>query len=156
MMKIFGTLSFMINVVLFKVVREYAKQEKEKIREADKNFERYYLMNAWVENLQNGKSIAHYLKERTFHRVVIYGMDQVGLRLYKELITAGIEVKYGIDKNPRIHINDMEVYQTLNSLDGVDVIIVTPTYFFEEIRKTLSKDAKNIPIISLAEIVFQM
>lgn len=128
------------------------KQEKAK-KMSDKHLDLYLLMDQWVAVKQEGKNLSEYFERKGYKSIAIYGMSYVGKRLVEELKGSGIEIKYGIDKNANNIASDLDIYSIEDDLMNVDVIVVTPITFFDEIEEKLSVKY-NGPIISLDEIVY--
>lgn len=128
--------------------------EKEKCL-SDKHLEMFLVLDRWIQNIQDGKNIGGYLTECGVKTIIIYGMNYLGKRLYKELIEEGIEIKYLIDQRKNIVFNGMNVKQLEEKMDPADVVIVTSIYYFEEIEREL-KIKFTCPIISLADIIYKV
>lgn len=85
-------------------------------------------------------------------------MGEIGNRLYEELKNSSeIEVKYGIDNNASETYSELEVlsleeYTDLAS-DDIDVIVVTATFAFDDIKKSLS-ELLDCNIISIEDVVY--
>lgn len=68
-------------------------------------------------------------------------MGEIGNRLYEELKDSSkIEVKYGIDNNAldtysELEVLSLEEYTDL-AADDIDVIVVTATFAFDDIKKS--------------------
>lgn len=120
---------------------------------ADKHFRMFMLMEQWVRLKQEGKNLSVYMKQRKYYNVAIYGMSYIGVRLLKELEDSGVNVKYGIDKNPESVDVDIKVFSSNDELEEVDAIIVTSTYYFDEIELNLKRKTK-CTIISLEDIIY--
>lgn len=113
------------------------------------------LLEKWVLLNQGGYSVKQVLEEREFHRIAIYGLGCVGNLLCKELDDSPIEVVYIIDNNAEKLSSNYSIYtmnHDLESLDKVDVIIVTPFYSFEEIKQQLNQRIE-VPVLSIEEIL---
>ena len=90
-----------------------------------------------------------------FRSVAIYGMKELGERLYDELENSGIEVCYIIDKNADSIYADVDVITPDDDLKPVDVIVVTAIYYFDEIEEMLSEKV-DYPVISLEDILYEV
>lgn len=120
--------------------------------ESQKNLANFLLLNNWIMLMQNQKSLGAYVRDKGYKKVAIYGMHYIGERLYVELTENDVEVCYGIDRG-RVTLNfDLTIYKPAEALPMVDMIIVTPIYWFEEIKKNL-EDKVSCPIISLKELI---
>lgn len=82
-------------------------------------------------------------------------MSYAGETLIDELKDTGIEVVYGIDQKADTIYADVEVLSMDDSLEDVDVVIVTAITFFDEIETKLSEKL-DCPIISLEDILYEV
>lgn len=110
----------------------------------------YKLMNIWVDMKQRGKSLKPYFDNNAYSRVAIYGMTEIGDRLFYELKDIGVDVAYVIDENPYV-LGDFKLVQPDEDLPEADVIIVTNEMKFDRINNNLSKKT-SIPIIGVADV----
>ena len=119
-------------------------------------FKSYYnMLNQWLLLKQEGKSLVKYFEDKGYKSIAIYGMGEIGNRLYDELKKSNIEVKYAIDKNATNTYSDIKVCELEDDLAPVDVIIVTAIFAFDEIEKKLT-EVVNYPIISLEDIIYEI
>ena len=119
-------------------------------------FKSYYnILNQWLVLLHEGKNIEQYFKKNQYHKIAIYGMGEIGNRLYEELKDSSIEVAYAIDKNAGSAYAHLEVYSLEDEFEEVDAIVVTTAFAFEEIKDKLENKI-NCPIISLEDVVFEV
>ena len=110
-------------------------------------FKKYYiLLDQWLSMKQTGTDILTYFKENRYEKVAIYGMGELGNRLYDELKDTEIDVIYGIDKNSKSLYSDLKVYSLDDDFEPADVIVVTAIFAYSEIKKELSKKT-NITVI---------
>lgn len=116
------------------------------------------LLNRWLYLKIKGKSLCGYLLERNIRRVAIYGMADLGTRLYEELTNDGILVKYGIDQNPY----KVDVRNTLLIVDAkgefdpdIDMVIVTPMLYFDEIKELISSKI-SCPVMSIKDLIWKV
>lgn len=140
----------------------YKIKKKEKCRQQNdnliikKDMEVMKLLDRMLYLKQRGYTIGSYLKEYNIQTVAIYGMGYAGFRLYDELKQAGAVVKYGIDQNAeRIRIQEIDILYPDEELPEVDAIIVTATFFYEEIEKKLNQKV-SAKIYSLKDILYEI
>lgn len=132
-----------------------SKAIEEKSIKADKFKSYYNMLNQWLILKQEEKSLAQYFENAGYHTIAIYGMGEMGNRLYEELKDTNIEVKYAIDKNVNSTYLDLEVFDVEDDdFAAVDAIVVTAVFAFDEIESTL-KEKVDITIVSLEDVVFQ-
>lgn len=132
-----------------------AKKIKELEELHAKVHELYMAFDQWLRIRQEGKTLAEYFKRNGYKRIAIYGMKELGERLYDELEGSGVEVCYIIDKNADSIYADVDVVTPDDELKAVDVIVVTALYYFEEIDEMLSEKT-DYPVISLEDILYEV
>ncbi len=117
--------------------------------------ELYMAFDQWLRICQEGKTLVEYFKQNNYKTLAIYGMKELGERLYDELKGSDIIVKYAIDKNADSIYADVNVVVPNDELEAVDVIVVTAITYFDEIEENLSAKV-DCPIISLEDILYEM
>lgn len=115
----------------------------------------YQVLNRWLTIRQEGKSLTEYFKRNNYKTVAIYGMKELGERLYDELKDSGVTVKYIIDKNASDVYANEDVITPDEDLEPVDVIVVTAIYYYNEIEEMLLEKV-DYPIVSLEDIVYEV
>lgn len=141
---------------LFK--NRYNKAQKEADAEyerAEKLLEYYNVLNHWLQLKHKKKTLASYFEKEGYQTIAIYGMKELGERLYDELCDSGIEVKYGIDQNADKIYAAVEVYTLEDELETVDVIVVTASYYYEQIEQKI-KEKTGMKVVNLEDIIFSM
>ena len=113
------------------------------------------LYNKWMYARNEGKTIADYLKENNYKTVAIYGMHYLGENLLEELIANDIEVLYAIDRNADKISAEVSLYRPEDELPGVDAIIVTAFYYFDEIQSHLQGHV-HCPVLSIEDLIYEM
>lgn len=131
------------------------KQIKQKSSKVDK-FKNYYnMLNQWLMLKQEGKTLVSYFEENGYNTIAIYGMGEMGNRLYDELKGSDIKIKYAIDKNASSTYSDIDVFEVEDELEKVDVVVVTAVFAFDEIEEELSEKI-DFPVISLEDVVYEI
>lgn len=115
----------------------------------------YMAFDKWLHIRQKGKSLVEYFERNNYKTIAIYGMKELGERLYDELEGSGITVSYIIDKNADKIYADVDVVNPEQKLKTVDVIVVTAFYYFDEINVLLSEKV-DCPIVSLEDILYEV
>lgn len=120
----------------------------------EKFYHMYFVLTKWMTVNQNNRPVTDYLKRNNYRKIAIYGLKELGILLYDEIVKAGLAVEFIIDKNADYMNVDVEtpLYTPDDSLPEADVIIVTAVHYYEEIEKEL-KEKVNCPIISLEEVI---
>lgn len=128
-------------------------QKSEKV---DK-FKGYYnMLNQWLMLKQEGKSLEKYFVDNGYKTVAIYGMGEMGNRLYDELKNCTeVEIKYAVDQNAASTYAEIEVIDKDDDYAEADVMVVTATFAFDEISEELSAKI-DFPIVSLEDVVFEV
>lgn len=143
-------------IVLYKIYKKAKSRQQNDSIIIKKDTEVIKLLDKMLYWKQRGHTIGNYLKEYNIQTVAIYGMGYVGFRLYDELKQAGAVVKYGIDQNAeRIRMQEIDILYPDEELPEVDAIIVTATFFYEDIEKNLSRQV-SAKIYSLKEILYEI
>lgn len=130
------------------------KHLAQRIEKIDK-FKGYYnMLNQWLVLKQEGKTLEQYFVDNTYNTIAIYGMGEMGNRLYDELKNSDkVEVKCTIDKNAAITYSELEALETVDGMPEVDVVVVTATFAFAEIEEELRAKI-DYPIVSLDDVVY--
>lgn len=118
----------------------------------NKMYKYYVTLNNWLEKKQNNINLSSYFQNMGYKSVAIYGMKEVGERLYNELKDTEIEVKYVIDQNADSIYADVDIYSPDDKLPEVDIIVVTATYYYNSILSNM-KGKVSCPIISLDDVI---
>lgn len=133
--------------------------KKDKAIEAEKKktdkFKTYYnMLNQWLILNYGNKRIEKYFQDNNYRTIAIYGLGEMGNRLYEDLKSTTIEVQYGIDENSN-KFAELKIVSPEDEFEKVDAIIVSAIFAFEDIKNKLEQKT-NIPIISLEEIIFSI
>lgn len=131
------------------------KESKGLMEKHAKMNELYQAFNQWLCIRQEGKSLVEFFERNNYKTVAIYGMKELGERLYDELKDSGIIVQYAIDKSADVIHADVDVVTPDEKLKPVDVIVVTAIYYFDEIESMLSEKV-DYPIVSLEDILYEV
>lgn len=139
-----------------------AKKAIEKANKYESRYKYYYDMtNQWLRNKNEKRNTKEYFNNNNYSTIAIYGMGEMGNRLYEELEDTDVEVLYFIDKNAEdiyYGIDDIPVVglDDIERQEKVNAIIVTPVYDFDSIEETLSQYEFDGDIISLEDIIFEI
>ena len=130
------------------IVSRDMNKEKNRLKDECRKMNMYYhIFNLWLDMRQQGKKIDDYMKTQGYKRVAIYGMKELGERLYVELVNAGVEVVCVIDSNKNI-LGNFPLLSPNDEIPPVDLVIVTASFYFSEIESALNKKV-SCPIVSL-------
>lgn len=128
---------------------------KDKNELSEKMISYYGILNHWLSLSQKGRSLSEYFEDKGYKRVAIYGMKELGERLFDELKHSGIEVVCIIDQNPSGILAEAAVLHPDDQLPEVDAVVVTASYYFDTIRKEMQRRVE-CPVLSIGEIVYGM
>ena len=129
------------------------KKELNRLRDNHSKLVLYYsILDRWLKMRQLGRTVAEYFYEQNIKAIAIYGYKELGQRLYSELLDSDITVRYIIDKNADNIQADIDVYGNDEELPEVDAIVITATYYYDEIEDELSDHVKY-PILNLEDVI---
>ncbi len=112
----------------------------------------FALAVTWLEIKQKGFSLAEYFRKKHIYSVAIYGMADLGRRLYDELENTEIEIKYLLDQNPGGMEKILPFASFYKEKPEVDVIVVTVAAAEKQIVKEIRmKGYENV--IGLSDIL---
>lgn len=149
------------NILIFfgAVITNYKKEREIAYcrKSAEKALREMKLFEQWLFVRQDDKRISDYFQKRNIHTIAIYGMGNIGERLYDELRDGDVTVKYAIDQKGKRICSDIDVISNPDSsmLEKVDAIVVTTVHCFEEVRRKISAKT-NILVLSLEEILYEV
>lgn len=153
---VIGVLSFVVGAASAAAGMNYYKDKEvnEKKKKVDK-FKNYYnMLNQWMILKQKGLSVDTYFTRNGYKSIAIYGMGEMGHRLYDDLKDTGIEVKYAVDQNADSTYSELRTIHPDEALEAVDCIVVTATFAYNEIADQLA-DTCSFPIVSLDDVVYE-
>lgn len=127
--------------------------EKEKRITKFKDY--YNLYNRWIKMKSEKKELKEYFQKHNYRSIVIYGVGEIGKRLYEELKESGIDVCYAIDSQDTCSYTELKIVTKDDVLETADVMVVTPLFDYEGIRSEMSQKV-DFPIISIQEIVDEL
>lgn len=151
--------SFGIVIILFVIVRKIVLFYMEYFRELNGLAEKYRRYNGvlqqWIRLKNMEKSIAAYFVKRNIRSIAIYGMGDLGNRLFEELKSSAVEVLYGIDQNKDKVFSEIPIYSMDDELPYVDAVIVTPYLSYDQILPKV-KEKFHGEILSLEDIIYEI
>lgn len=138
--------------IMHRKIVELKKNDKLLEKKAEKENHNYAIAAEWVKLFQCKKSIADYLEHLGYHSVIIYGLSDMGCRLYDELKNSNIKIKCIIDKSAFGKMDEIRIYNPGDQIPDADVIIVATAYFLIEVENALLGKVK-CPIIALDDLI---
>lgn len=131
------------------------KALEQKTAKVDKFKSYYNMLNQWLILKQEGKMLTSYFKEKGYYKIAIYGMGEMGSRLYDELRNTEIKVAYAIDSNAESIYSELEIHTMEDNLENVDAVVVSAIFAFFEVEEKL-REQLNCPVISLEDVVYKI
>lgn len=113
------------------------------------------ILTQWMSAQVSGKKIGDYLRNEGYHKIAIYGINYMGELLLKELEGCSVQTVCAIDKRAEEIEVGVEVLKPDAELPEIDVLIVTTSLYFEEIKLNMGSKMQ-CPIISLEEILCEL
>lgn len=135
--------------------RTVSKNANEWKKMSDKNFSNMHILNQWMMAKQSGKKIEDYFEKHNYQDVVIYGMGNVGERLLDELNNTEIRVIACVDRNAKALFAEVPILLPEDNIPYADCMIVTSTFFYEEIVRNMEEKVQY-PIISLEDVIYEL
>lgn len=132
--------------VFWKNINEQLNAEYKKISRY------YYIFSEWLSNEFYDRKTEQFFIKNDYKSVAIYGMKELGVHLWEMLKDTNIRVEYVIDMNPEVVSDNIKCYKPSDELPKVDVIVVTASYYFNEISKQLRHT--GYPIVSLEDVIY--
>lgn len=111
------------------------------------------LMRRWIFNKTNDIHIKDYINIGEYDSVAIYGMGDIGLLLFHELVEEGIKVKFVIENRRKILVDGVSIISSRDKIPKVDIIIITPIDSYIQIVDELKKKT-DAEIVSIERIIF--
>lgn len=98
----------------------------------------YWMLTRWMDLKIKGHGVAEILDRLNCGSIAVYGYAELGQLLCKELASTRICVAYVLDKKVKATGDEkLPVYIPQGGLLGVDAVVVTAVYDFDEIKKEL-------------------
>lgn len=143
--------------IYIKIIKKMIKINKDNKIKKDKLYKNYMLLIEWLSWKNQGKSVSEWLLRHGIKTIAIYGMGELGNRLYEELKNSNGEIKmvYAVDKDILFSFSELPILSLEDDLPKTDAIIVTPFFAFNSIEKELKNKIPDVSIISLA-VIFEI
>ncbi len=114
------------------------------------------IYDMWTCVGQKGLKMADYLMSKNDNKIVIYGMDIMGLRIYEGLRNTEVEVIFGIKNKSEGIPCDLKMMEEEDCSDLSEVsVIITDFFNYYEIEERLKNKGAG-RIYSLDEILTNM
>lgn len=150
---LFLTVSVYAAAVSF-IARLYFDRTQEEIAKVKKMIRINEALSEWLKLKQNGISIKEYFEQNHYETIAIYGMGDLGKKLFFELQNSGMEVIYTVDKNAGMQ-DKYKMIQLADKLPKTNVIIVTAVSSFNEIYMEL-KNKTSAEIVNIEDMIWSI
>lgn len=159
-MKIRNIIMSLIGITTVGAMMYSGKKSIDKSEDLKMRFKNYYdVTNQWLKVKNDGNSLEEYFTNNNYSNVAIYGLGEMGSRLYEELKDSNINIGAFIDSNA----GDMYYGEEIDIIDidqvadkAFDVIVITPIYAYDEIESKLINAGVECEIVSLEDVVFEI
>lgn len=150
-------LLILLIVILGFVIDRIVRYADTNLRYLDRYREYFILLNQWLLLKQNNISISHYLIEKGYTKIAVYGMGFIGFRLCDELKDTEVKIMRTIDRAANTIYHPLGVWEPnagFRDLD-VDVVIITVnTLDCSTIHSYM--DNKEIPVLKIEDIIYNL
>lgn len=133
------------------VSKDMMKEKNEIENNCKKLWLYYHIFNMWLDMKQQGKKLGEYMEKKGYKRVAIYGMKELGERLFVELRDAGVEIVCVIDSNKNV-LGNFTLISPEDEIPPVDLLIITADYYYAEIEKKM-REKVDCPILSASGLL---
>lgn len=135
------------------LVKKNEEVKYKELKERLAKFEDYFaIVNKWLKNRNQHISVANYFKNNHYDRIAIYGMGEIGKRLYEELYAEGVEVMAVFDRSAQRLDPSLNVYSLEDPVPDIDVVVITPTFDYATIEAQLKK-VVSCKIVSISDVI---
>lgn len=139
----------MIDETLLRV--DYNREKKD----LEKYVNYYFLLDFWMKNIEDGKTVSMFFERRRLRSIAIYGMASLGRHLTEQL-SESLKPIYTIDNGIISYKgNEFPLEKGIKEIESPDVIVVTPLLEYLSIKKYLLS-LVNVEIISLEEVILSL
>lgn len=114
--------------------------------------EYFYTLDKWIRLNRKQYTLDDFLIQKNYKNIAIYGLGKMGNQLMEELQGGESRIVYAIDQNCEGKNFAFPVKRVEDDLESVDIVIVTPSYDFFQIKEKLENKVP-CPIVSLYQLV---
>ncbi|MCR4651612.1 MAG: hypothetical protein K5662_07620 [Lachnospiraceae bacterium] len=136
------------------IAKLYFHRTHEEINKVKKMIRINESLSKLLELLQDEKKVSDYLTKNHYQSVAIYGMGDLGQKLFNELAKEGVIATYTIDRN-LVCESKYNMIPLSDKLPDVDIIIVTAVSNFDDIYLDLQKRV-NGEIVNIEDVLWSL
>lgn len=116
----------------------------------------YFLLDFWMQAMEEQKEIASFFIKNNYQNIAIYGMGAIGKHIKKQLENQNFHILYSINRNEIKYNNfNYNLFKDINKIPKADVIVVTPIMEYKEIKEKLEKITSS-KVISIEEVILSL
>lgn len=115
----------------------------------------FNLLEQWMSIKEGDKVVSTYFEKNGYYKIALYGLGKIGNHLLKELEGTDIQVSYAIDARGEKLNTDIVVYTPDDEIPDVDVIVVTATFDYDNIKNVL-EEKTDIQVISIDDVIYDL
>ena len=141
-------------IIMVIILRKKCIELKELRKSNEAKMDIIRLYSCWLEMKQRGFYLGAKLREDGYKSIAIYGLGFIGESLFEELKDSEIDVRFIIEQRQEKAFNEATVVLPEEYTGGVDLVIVTVTYAFEDIKRNLTKNA-DVPVVSIEDVIYK-
>lgn len=117
----------------------------------------FMFLLSWYDVREGGINIREFFDANHFNNIAVYGAGEIGRRVVNDFLKCGVDITCCID---RMHLGTYGGIRCIlpgqASKEQLDVIVVTPVDFYDEIEKSLMDSGVSCPVISVDEIYAEL
>lgn len=110
------------------------------------------IYDTWLSLKNKGIHITEYLKQKGYRTAAIYGVTDLGRRLYQELSMDKLEVPYFIDINAPFLAEQVKVCSPNENLGQVDAVIISLVQNERQIAESV-KMKLSVDVCTIVELI---
>ena len=120
-------------------------------KKADRYRGYWQVFDEWMLMLEQGRTPLDYIKSNGYNSVAIYGYGMLGKHLVRQFQKENFNVSYVIDRNNIKKTDDISIYNIMDELPSVDMVVVTVLYDYDNIYNYL-KNKVNADIVPINKL----
>lgn len=117
----------------------------------------FMFLLSWYDVREQGIDISGYFDSNGFRNIAVYGVGEIGRRVISDFQNCGIHIACCIDRMQLESYNGIPcILPNQVPEEQLDVIVVTPVDFYNEIEKSLMDSGASCLVISVDEIYAEL